>query len=187
MLESKTNQYPRTIQNGHGETLTFLGREIVDGEERVLLSAEVEAGQGPPMHVHFKQTEALTVEKGNLCYQIEGQEPKVIGPGETVTFGPGCPHRFWAEEGPVSMTGYVSPPDNVEYFLGKIYESARDKKAGGRPDDYDAAFLLKQYGDEYDMLNIPGFVKKAIFPILRSMGRMTGKKRRFENAPPPIA
>lgn len=180
-------QYPRTIENGHGETLTFLRREVVDGVERVILEGRVEPGKGPPMHAHFKQTEVLTCVEGELGYQIQGEEPEVLQPGETATFLPGVPHKFWAAGGKVlKLSGYVTPPDNVEYFLGKVYESQKANDANGRPDDYDAAFLLGQYRDEYAMPEIPAFVRKAIFPILRQVGRLTGKHRRFEGAPPPV-
>jgi len=145
-------QYPRAIENGHGETLTFVRRETVDGVERVVLTG-------------------------------------VLQPGETVTFAPGVPHRFWASGDQVlKCEGYVSPPDNVEYFLGKIYESQKENNADdGRPADYDAAFLLGHFRGEYAMPEIPAFVRKAIFPILRSVGRLTGKHRRFDDAPPPIS
>ena len=125
--------------------------------------------------------------EGELGYQILGEEAKILGPGETVTFGPGVPHRFWASGGKdLVCTGYVSPPDNVEYFLGKIYESMKDNSKEARPDDYDAAYLLEHYRDEYTMPEIPAFVRKAIFPVLRGVGRLTGKYRRFDDAPPPL-
>jgi|MudIll2142460700_1097286.scaffolds.fasta_scaffold06671_6 quercetin dioxygenase-like cupin family protein len=182
-------QYPKSIDNGHGETLTFVRRETVDGVEKVVLAGEVQPGKGPPMHAHLRQTESLTCIEGELGYEIQGEEPKVLGPGQTITFAPGVPHRFWAAGDKVlRCEGYVSPPDNVEYFLGKIYESMKENNApDGRPGDYDAAFLLGHYRDEYAMPAIPAFVRKAIFPILRGVGRLTGKHRRFDGAPPPVA
>lgn len=180
------DNYPRILDNGHGERLTFVGREVVDGVERVMLEGELEPGKGPPMHAHLKQTESLTCVEGELGYQIRGQEPKTIGPGETVTFAPGVPHRFWAAGGKVlRCRGYVSPPDNVEYFLGKVYESMKDNTAA-RPRDYDAAFLLGRFRREYRMPEIPAPVRKVIFPILRLVGRISGKDRRFSDAPPPL-
>ncbi len=182
-----TNDYPRTIENGHGERLTFVGREVVDGIERVVIAGEVQPGMGPPMHAHLKQTESMTVVEGELGYQIFGEPEKLARPGETVSFGPGMPHRFWAAGGKVlKVTGFVTPPDNVEYFLGKIYESMKGSEKA-RPADYDAAFLLDHFRDEYAMPGIPAFVRKAVFPIVRGVGRITGKHHRFDDAPPPVA
>ena len=184
-----SNQYPRSIENGHGETLTFVRRETVNGVERVVLTGVLQPGKGPPMHAHLQQTESLTAVEGELGYEIAGQELKTLKPGETVTFAPGVPHRFWAAGDQVlKCEGYVSPPDNVEYFLGKIYESQKENNAAdGRPADYDAAFLLGHFRREYAMPAIPGFVRNAIFPMLRRIGRLTGKHRRFADAPPPVS
>lgn len=188
MAKQESTNYPKSIENGNGESMTFVGREVVDGEERVLLEAVVQPGKGPPMHAHLRQTECLSVVSGELTYQIQGQEPRRLGPGESVSFAPGQPHRFWASsEEDLHCKGFVSPPDNVEYFLGKMYESIRDNDADGRPDDYDAAFLLKHFQREYAMPEIPGFVQKAVFPLLRGLGRLSGKHRRFQDAPAPVS
>jgi quercetin dioxygenase-like cupin family protein len=37
---------------------------------------EVQPGAGPPMHVHFKQEEGLTVVAGRLGYQLKGGPPR---------------------------------------------------------------------------------------------------------------
>jgi len=187
MTTTAPSSYPRSIDNGHGEVLTFVGREVVDGQERVVLEGVVQPGKGPPMHAHLKQTESLSVVEGTMGYQIEGEEPKILGPGETATFAPGVPHRFWAEGSEVlRCKGWVSPPDNVEYFLGKIYESMKGNGGAGRPADFDAAYLLRHFRDEYAMPSIPAFVRKAIFPVVLRLGRLAGKHRRFADAPPPV-
>ena len=65
----------------------------------------------------------------------------------------------WAEGDEVlECTGYVTPPDNVEYFLTEIYRSTRES-GQGKPDDFEAAFLLHRYRSEFGMLEIPGFVQ----------------------------
>jgi hypothetical protein len=58
------NDYPRTIDNGAGEKLTFVGiRSDVQGEYLEATNS-VSPGSGPPMHVHHLQEESLTVERG---------------------------------------------------------------------------------------------------------------------------
>lgn len=182
-----TATHPHTIENGHGESLTFLGLEEQAEGLTLLLENELAPGSGPPMHVHFQQEESLTVVEGQLGYEIPGQGEKVAGPGETVVFPAGTPHKFWAAGDQVlRCTGYVRPPHNVEYFLGEIYRSQRERNEDGRPDDFDAAYLLKRYGREYDMLEIPGFVKGVVFPMLRVVGSLSGKFERFAEGPEPV-
>src|SRR3954471_22106964 len=103
--------YPRTIDNGHGERMTFLG---VEGD-RLHISSRVEPGAGPPMHVHKLQTEVIRVDRGRIGVEIAGADPVFAGPGETLTFDPGVVHRFWnAGDEDLELTGEVFPADNLE-------------------------------------------------------------------------
>ncbi len=75
----------------------------------------VQPGSGPPMHVHFKQTESLTIGKGRLGVEILGEKPTEYGEGETITFAVGVAHRFWnAGKESVICKGWVAPVDNIE-------------------------------------------------------------------------
>lgn len=181
-----TGTLPRTITDGEGETLTFL--EVIDEPEGPTLRvrAEVAPGAGPALHVHFRQEEALTVTEGRLGYQFQGDEEHIADPGETVVFPAGRPHRFWgASDEPTRCDGYIRPPENVAWFLTEIYRSTSES-GKGRPDDFDAAFLLGRYRHEYAMPEIPAPVQRFVFPVLRLVGRLTGRFRRFEGAPDPM-
>jgi quercetin dioxygenase-like cupin family protein len=113
--------YPRTIDNGAGEELTFLGTRTDERGEYVEARNTVKPGSGPPMHVHRLQEESLTVERGTMGWQRQGDEEQLAGPGETVTFAPGEVHPFWnAGDDDLVCSGYVRPPDNLEYFLTQI-------------------------------------------------------------------
>jgi hypothetical protein len=61
--------YPRTIDNGAGERLTFLGTRSDERGEYGEARNEVSPGSGPPMHVHYLQEESLTVERGTMGWQ----------------------------------------------------------------------------------------------------------------------
>ena len=86
---------PLTIQNMTGEKLTFLKIDFKDGIEYLETESEVQPNAGPPMHVHYKQDESLTVVSGKIGYQQPGGEKKYAGVGETVLFKAGTPHKFW--------------------------------------------------------------------------------------------
>ena len=175
--------YPHTIDNGAGETLTFVARESDENGEYLVAENVVQPGAGPPMHVHHYQEEALTVVSGRIGYQTQGGEEKFGEVGETVTFKPGVAHRFWAAgDEPLRCTGYIRPPDNIEYFLKSIYDSTR-RSGGHRPDPFDAAWLLRRYRSEFAMTDIPAFVQKVIFPVQLFFGSMAGKAKKFADAP----
>ena len=177
---------PLTIDNGHGERLTFERIERGPEGDRLIVSNVVAPGAGPPMHVHYLQAESLTVEEGRLGYRIHGEDPRYAAPGETVTFDAGVAHAFWAEgDETLHCTGWVSPPNNIVYFLKAIYASTAEN-GGGKPNDLDAAYLMHRYRSEFGMLGIPAFVDRAVFPVLRAIGRLTGRYAKYEDAPEPV-
>ena len=180
------SDYPRTIENGGGELLTFLGVDRDEGGEYLEIRNVVAPGAGPPMHVHLIQEEAMTVERGTLAYQVPGGPERTAGPGESATFAPGVAHKFWnAGEDELVCSGYVRPPDNLEYYLTRVFESMSEH-GGKRPGAYDGAYLSRRYRTEFQMLEIPAFVQRAIFPILLAAGRLLGWEKRFADAPEPI-
>jgi quercetin dioxygenase-like cupin family protein len=178
--------YPHTIENGGGERLTFVRR--VEGPAGVRLEVEslVEPGSGPPMHVHHHQEEALTVEEGRIAYQRPGEPAQFAECGETVVFQPGEAHRFWNPgDEQLRLTGYIQPADNVEYFLGAMFESQRENE-GSRPGLFETAFLMRRFEGEFGMAEIPAPVQRFAFPVLAFVGRLLGKQRRYADAPEPV-
>ena len=173
--------YPHTIDNGHGEKLTFLG--IQDG--RLRARSHVAPGAGPPMHIHHMQTESMSVHAGRVGVQIAGEPQFFRGPGETVTFAPGVEHRFWnAGEDELVMTGEVYPPHNLEFFLTQVFAST--KAHGGRPGAFDGAFLMTRYRDEFTLTAIPVLVRRFVLPIQAFLGRLLRRYGHFEDAPAPV-
>jgi quercetin dioxygenase-like cupin family protein len=172
------------IDNGHGETLIFERLVSTPAGDRLEGRNEVQPGAGPPMHVHFKQEEGLTVVAGRLGYQIKGEPPRYAGVGESVVFPPGQAHRFWADgDETLRCTAYIQPADNIVYFLSETFRSMRAN--GGRPDPFEAAYLLHKYRSEYAMLALPGFITLVVFPLLRLIGSLTGRFKQLERGPAP--
>ena len=175
--------YPHTIDNGIGERLTFLRRVPGKNGDRLEVENEVGPGKGPIMHVHHFQDEGLTVLSGKIGYQRQGEKPQFGGPGDSVAFKAGDAHKFWnAGTEPLRCTGYIEPADNVEYFLSKIYESQRQMQSD-QPNAFDAAFLSRRYRNEFAMLEIPSLVQRVVFPILVAIGNVTGKYKKYADAP----
>ncbi len=179
-------QLPHTITNPTGETLIF--KELVheaDGD-KLIVENYVTPKSGPPMHTHFLQDESLTVVTGKIGYQVKGEAPQYAGVGETVTFKRGVPHRFWnAGEDVLHCTGWVKPANTLVFFLSSVY-AAQNKSGSEKPETFDGAYLLTRYASEYDMAEIPGFVKKVILPATYRIGKLLGKYKHFKNAPEPV-
>jgi quercetin dioxygenase-like cupin family protein len=87
--------YPHTIENGHGERLTFYRRVDTPHGIRVEGDNLVKPGSGPPLHSHRFQEEGFTVVQGRIGYQLQGGAPKFAEAGESVVFPAGVAHRFW--------------------------------------------------------------------------------------------
>jgi mannose-6-phosphate isomerase-like protein (cupin superfamily) len=178
--------YPRTIDNGAGERLTFIRRAPGPAGDRLEVENVVQPGAGPPMHVHHHQEEAMTVQEGRVAYQRPGEAARFAGPGETVVFKPGEPHRFWnAGEVTLRLTGHIEPADNVEYVLTELYASMK-QRGGSGPDPFDAAFLIQRYRSEMAMLDIPNAVQRVVFPAQVALGKLLGKYRKYAGAPEPV-
>jgi mannose-6-phosphate isomerase-like protein (cupin superfamily) len=180
------NRYPYTIENGHGESLTFTGITHDAAGDRVDADGVAQPGAGPPMHVHYLQEEAARVVTGRMGYQVLGQEPKFAEAGELVVWPAGTPHKWWnAGTTELRISGWCNPPGNIEFFLGTLFQSTKDN-GGGRPNLFDAAFLMTRYRSEYAMLEMPGFVRRVVIPIAYAVGTVLGKNRKFRDAPAPI-
>lgn len=178
--------YPHSIDNGAGERLTFLRRVAGPRGERVEAENVLAPGVGPPMHCHWQQAEALTVQAGRVGFVLADGPPRYAGPGETVTFEAGVPHRFWnAGDDELRCTGWIEPPDNVEYFLTELYASAR-RNGGHRPDPFEAAFLAHRFRSEFALLVVPRWVQRVVFPVLVAAGRLLGRYARYADAPEPV-
>ena len=175
------------IETNTGRERLRLLRMIGDGPTaRLEGEGFVEPGAGPPLHVHFWQDEGFRVVSGRLGYQLAGSEPKYLGPGEEAVFPAGVAHRFWnAGEDELRCTGWIRPPDNIEFFLGSIYDSQL-RSGSRRPDPFEAAFLMWRYRSEFEMSEIPAFVRRFVLPIQVAVGRLLGKYRRYADAPRPV-
>ena len=185
MTSMSQHSYPRTIDNGAGERLTFL--RLVPGVRGERLEAEniVSPGNGPPMHAHLLQEEVLTVRAGRMGYQRPGEPAQFAETGATVAFAPGEPHRFWnAGDGELRAWGYVEPADTAEFFLGELFALVREGR--GKPNILDVAFLLRRYRGEFAMYEIPAPIQRFVFPLLVAVGHLLGRYRKYANAPAPI-
>ncbi|MBK7969428.1 MAG: cupin domain-containing protein [Bacteroidetes bacterium] len=168
--------------NKNGETLRITRSSAETNGQLTEFEGTDQPGIGPPMHVHFKQEEMIKVTKGKLRVKTIQKEFSLTE-GESYIFAPGEAHTFWNEgNDTVHYSGYVKPSNNYEYFIKQIYQSANEAN-DDKPGPFDAAFLLTKYKSEMDMLVIPKPVKTIVFPILLAIGNLTGKFKKYKDAP----
>jgi quercetin dioxygenase-like cupin family protein len=178
--------YPHTIENCIGEKLIFQKLQKEPDGDKILVENYVTPGNGPVMHTHWVQDEALTVIKGRLAYEIQGQPVQWANEGDTVLFRRGTPHRFWNDGKDVlHCKGWIKPANTIAFFLTALYD-AQNKSGKAQPETFDGAYLIKRYSSEYDLPGIPKLVKKIVIPITYYMGRLFGKYKHFKNAPEPV-
>jgi quercetin dioxygenase-like cupin family protein len=179
-------QLPHTIENCIGERLTFLELVPEPGGDKLIVENEVQPGAAVPMHTHYLQEEALTVVNGKIGYQVRGQEPQFAGPGATIVFKKGVSHSFWnAGDDVLRCKGYIKPANTIVFYLSSIY-AAQNKAGAGRPEMFDAAYLMTRYSSEYDMPDLPWMVRKVIMPVTYFIGKLSGKYKHFKGAPEPV-
>ncbi|KUG08354.1 cupin domain-containing protein [Solirubrum puertoriconensis] len=178
--------YPHVIENCIGEKIIFQRVQPEPDGDRVLVENFVQPGHGPVMHTHWLQDELLTVLEGRIGYQVLGQPKQYAGPGETVLFERGTPHRFWnAGDDVLHCEGWIKPANTIVFFLSAIY-AAQNKTGTAEPERFDGAYLMQRYASEYDLPEIPGFVKKTIIPATYHLGKLLGKYEHLKDAPEPI-
>jgi quercetin dioxygenase-like cupin family protein len=178
--------YPHIIENCIGEKLIFKQLQPEPDGDRLLVENYVVPGSGPVMHTHWLQDECLTVVKGRLGYEIAGQPKRYVNEGETVLFKRGEAHRFWNDgEQILHCKGWIKPANTIVFYLSSVF-AAQNKSGKGQPEMFDGAYLLTKYSSEYDLPEIPRFVKKIVIPATYYVGRLLGKYKHFKNAPAPV-
>lgn len=179
--------YPTTIENGAGDRITFVRCVSTSSGDRLEVENVVRPGGGLPMHVHHRQTEVVTVREGRLAWERPGEPAAYAGPGDTVVFAAGEPHRFWNPgEGELRCTATLEPAGNAEYVLSALYDSQK-RNEGRRPGLFAIAFLASRYRGELGMMAIPPLVQRFVFPLLLAVGWLFGKFDRYAAAPRPVA
>jgi len=136
------------------------------------------AAAGPPVHIHPNSEEKFTVLKGSLDASVDGKAMR-FGEGETFNVAAGVPHTWWnSSESEAHVLVQFSPASRMETFLETFYGLAKDGKTNsdGVPSFWQLAVTAPTYFDVNHLANPPLPVQKALFGVLRPIGRLLGYK-----------
>lgn len=162
---------PTTITlHATGETVTF----TETGGDRLVMHVTLPAGKdGPPLHIHTRQSETFTAREGRLGL-VCGDQEIVLEPGQSHTVPPGTPHRYYsADGGALAFTATFSPALGMEYILTEIFASC-NRRQSKDPTPFDGMYVLFQARGEYLLAGVPVFVQRFVFPAMAFAGKRLG-------------
>ena len=174
--------YPKTIDNGHGERLTFVGRDgdrlLVDGRHRTRrrpadahpLAADRDDARGV-------RPDGRTRSPANRSASPARARSSPSPRASSTASGTRATN-------PCSCVGEIHPAHNLEYFLSEVFASMA--RNGGRPGAFDGAFLLTRYRSEFALTAIPRFVTRFVLPLQARIGRLLRRYDKFADAPEPV-
>ena len=175
--------YPRTIDDGIGARITFLG---VPDDVRARCPAPSTPAPARRCTSTSSRPRPSPSSPAASASSSKASPEQFAGPGDTVHLRPRRrPPLLERRRHRADVTGEVLPADNLEYFLTQVYASTAAH--GGRPGAFDGAFLLTRYRTEFAMTEIPAPVRRFVFPSRPSLGRLLGRYARYADAPAPVS
>ena len=126
----------------------------------------------PPMHVHPRQEERITVVSGSVRSK-SGAADRVLSPGDTVVSPPGEPHTVGpAGNEDVEMLAELRPALTYERFIERSFalDRAGHVNAKGRGNPLRMA-TARPHEAEFFLPHIPIMLQRALLRALDWLGR----------------
>jgi quercetin dioxygenase-like cupin family protein len=182
----------RDLHNRHtGEKLT-LRRVSRDGQICLQLKGSLPPHrQGPPLHVHYRETEEGQVVAGTLSASVDGRRIQVAA-GESATFPAGSAHRWWNDgDDTLVFEGVVRPVVDLDVYLQAIFDVLNSGPAE-RPPLFYMAHAAWRHRRTQGLRIAPSWIQGIVLPVIVLIGTMLGRYRgttwpgcpdRFNEAP----
>lgn len=168
---------PLVLENRHTGERLELRRLLVDGDICLELRGSLPArSEGPPLHVHLKEREEGTVNRGRLTAVVDGRRIEA-GPGETAELPLGSAHRWWNEgDEPLEFLGYVRPVVDLDRYLQAVFEIVNAGPAG-RPSPVYMAHVMRRHRETQEVRLMPAPLQALLFGAAYLFGSLTGAYR----------
>ena len=166
------------LENRHTGEVLFLSRtHLESGEVAIRLQGSLPpGGDGPPPHVHTRETERGKVLSGRLGAVVDGKE-MVLEAGEEFVFPAGGMHTWWnAGDELLETEGIAYPAADLDRYLQAMFAVLNAGKAG-RPSPVYAAHIAHRHRATQYAAIMPKPLQRLLFPVFVAFGRLTGKYR----------
>ncbi|MEQ9401601.1 MAG: cupin domain-containing protein [Longimicrobiales bacterium] len=165
------------LENRHTGERLELRRMLLDGEMCLELRGSLPPrSEGPPLHVHLKEHEVGTVQRGRLTAVVDGRRIEA-GPGETAELPLGSAHRWWNEgDEPLEFVGYARPIVDLDRYLQAVFEIVNAGPAG-RPSPVYMAHVMRRHRETQAVRLMPAPLQAALFRLAYLVGSLTGAYR----------
>ena len=119
----------------------------------------------PPMHRHRKQEERFQILEGALDFRV-GDEKRTVTAGEELVVPRGALHRAFNPGDTSTLVIWETRPAlrTAEFFFSM--DRASRGKGRARPRLTDAAAILREFRDEFELAKPPPFVQRIVFGCL---------------------
>jgi quercetin dioxygenase-like cupin family protein len=99
------------------DVTTLVGAEQTDGAY-TLVRYQLQAGYGPPKHLHHAEDELFYLLSGQMLAECDGNRI-TLDPGGALFLPRGLPHAFLITEGPADLI-QISNPAGFENFMAEV-------------------------------------------------------------------
>ncbi len=135
--------------------------------------------QGPPEHMHPKQTETFEIINGTAGFKLNGKE-QILLAGQNITVPMNAPHKFRnAGDNELVMVVELKPALKTEFFLETFYSLAKDGKSDKNsvPNNFlHFMTILNEYYGEQFIIGPPIPVQKLLAKVVGGLGKLLGYK-----------
>ncbi len=156
------------LDNG-GVLLKFIETGAENGGARHVQEARYAAGsKPPPYHRHPRQAERFEIVEGALHFHVDGVD-RVVPAGQAIDVHQGAFHRAHNPgDVPVLAIWTTRPALRTAEFFVAMNRASRGR---AKPRLVDAAAILTEYRDEFELHRPAPLVQRIVFGCLAPFGR----------------
>lgn len=131
---------------------------------------------GPPLHVHYAETEEGMVVAGTLSAVVDGRKV-TLRAGERGTFPAGSVHRWWNDgDETLVFEGLARPVVDLDRYLQAVFE-VLNSGSSGRPPLFHMAHVAWRHRRTQSLRVIPPWIQAVVLPVVVLIGTALGRYR----------